>query len=335
MLSDGAWNEMLAELRALGGTAENVCLEQGQLGRGLFPRDRTKPIQLHVPKNLLVPGEAMSIQDGALRVKADLNLGSRERAFLNHYQDVLGWGGDGRAEVERMFGLAAGLPAGLRHDLLIEHRCGSWFEEPNDDLIQAMYLGARCISFEGRTTVMPFIELANHGHATDYVFRDGIALEGAFSGEVLVNYSPLDPYGFFLGWGFPADEPAALSIDLIGNIGAASLHIERIFKSSQKIQRAWLPKLSESQGAPVLDFLMIGNRQYPRLAKGIFHSLMRNAGFAGVEEAFDMIHHVNQQHFVGLLLALEGHNQPMARILRRMAKYQLTSMSFCYGVRAI
>jgi hypothetical protein len=217
----------------------------------------------------------------------------------------------------------------------VEHRCGSWFEDPTEELIRTTYLGSRSISFQGRTTVMPFIELANHGHATDYVMRDGLTLEGVFAGEVLVNYAPLDPYGFFRGWGFVAEQPAAVSIDLLGNIGAVPLHVARVFKSSKEIQRAWLPQLSNGPAQPMLDFLLIGNRQYPRLAKGIFYRLMRDAGFSAVEEAFDMIHHVNQQHFLGLLMALEGQDQPMARMLRRMARYQLGSMSFCYGVRAI
>jgi hypothetical protein len=152
---------------------------------------------------------------------------------------------------------------------------------------------------------------------------------------VLASYSPLDSYGFFLGWGFVTEQPIALSIDLSGHIGASPLHVERIFKPSPETQRAWVPRLSTDRGEPVVDFLMIGNRRYPRLAKGIFYRLMADAGFSSVEEAFDMIHHVNQQHFLDLISALEGYDQPLVRMLRKMALCQLKAMSFCYGVRAI
>ena len=259
---------MLDELRALGGAAENICLRQGPLGRGLFSIDPAKPVHLHIPKNLLIPCEDMVLERGALRVGPGANVGPRERAFLDGYQSKLGWGDGGGAEIARMFEMARTLPAELRHELLTQHRCGSWFEEPTDELMRELYLGARCITFEQRTTVMPFIELANHGETTEFVFRDGIALEGMFSGEVLASYSPLDSYGFFLGWGFVTEQPIALSIDLTGHIGASPLHVERIFKPSPETQRAWLPRLSTDRGEPVVDFLMIGNRRYPRLRQG-------------------------------------------------------------------
>ena len=48
MNSDGAWNEMLDEFRALGGVAENIRLGHGVFGRGLFPIDPAKPIRIVV-----------------------------------------------------------------------------------------------------------------------------------------------------------------------------------------------------------------------------------------------------------------------------------------------
>ena len=62
---------------------------------------------------------------------------------------------------------------------------------------------------------------------------------------------------------------------------------------------------------------------------------MRDAGYAGFAESFDLIHHVNQPHFVNLLMAVDGIDLPIGRTLRAMAHYQLRAMSFCYGVREI
>ena len=35
-----SWDDMIAEFRALGGTADNIVQAKGPLGRGIFPIDR-------------------------------------------------------------------------------------------------------------------------------------------------------------------------------------------------------------------------------------------------------------------------------------------------------
>jgi len=47
-----AWHDMLTVFRALGGTADNICLRHGERGRGIFPVDPGRPIAIHIPENL-------------------------------------------------------------------------------------------------------------------------------------------------------------------------------------------------------------------------------------------------------------------------------------------
>src|SRR5215472_16098366 len=90
--NDG-WDTMLAEFRALGGTAENVVLRQGPRGRGVFPLDPAEPVRLCVPPNLIVRAEDTEIWDGRLVVKASAaTVGARERAFFDNYQRDFSWG---------------------------------------------------------------------------------------------------------------------------------------------------------------------------------------------------------------------------------------------------
>ena len=77
-----AWEELLDEFRALGGTADNVRLGYGEYGRGLFPVDPAKPVAVRIPDNLLVPAEDMIFTGGALRVGPKAKTGERERAWL-------------------------------------------------------------------------------------------------------------------------------------------------------------------------------------------------------------------------------------------------------------
>src|SRR5690348_219316 len=81
MNTDSAWNEMLDEFRALGGVAENIRLGHGAFGRGLFPIDPAKPIEISIPENLLVSSSHVDIENGVFRVSSESAVGARERAF--------------------------------------------------------------------------------------------------------------------------------------------------------------------------------------------------------------------------------------------------------------
>jgi hypothetical protein len=334
-MNDRAWQDMLEEFRSLGGTADNVCLREGIYGRGLFPVDPAQPVAIRIPDNLLIDMSEATFEDGRFRVAPGSKVGARERAFLETYENDLSWGGGGRAEIEKIFEQAQALPAELRHDLETEYHCGPWFGAVSPSLVQEKFLGSRCISYKDRTVVMPIIELANHGEGAGYETTNDVALTGTFPGEVLVRYSNADSFGVFLSWGFAAEQPQAMSVALNGNIGQTPLKIGRDLGDLQPNERAWIPKLTKGPGGAELTFLVIGNRRYPRLCKGIFYKTMRDAGFSGFEEAFDTIQHVNRMNFLGLLAALEDVTGPMVQTLRRMARYQLQTMSFSYGVRAI
>ena len=71
------WNELLEEFRALGGTAENIRLGQGEFGRGLFPIEQGKPVAIHIPDNLLVPVSDWVSDGGAPRVGPKAKTGER------------------------------------------------------------------------------------------------------------------------------------------------------------------------------------------------------------------------------------------------------------------
>jgi len=334
MQDDRAFQEMLDEFRALGGTADNIRLGNGALGRGLFPIDPAKPVLIHIPENLLIDSADASFENGLFRLVASSSAGARERAFLEDYENRFSWAG-GRDQIEQVFDAAQALSPELRHELATEHRCGAWFGEPTPEHIQKQFLGSRCISYKDRTVIMPIIELANHGASLSYAPSDGLRLSGTVVDEVLVRYSDIDSYGMFLSWGFTCEQPQAMSIALRGNIGPSRLHIDRVIGDLKPGQRVFMPRLSKVADGVDLDFLVIGNRQYPRLCRGIFYKLMRDAGMTGVEEAFDVIEHVNRTHFLGLIAALEDVEGAMARTLRQMARLQLQTMSYSFGVRAV
>jgi len=335
MQDDRDFQQMLVEFRALGGIADNVRLGEGALGRGLFAVDPAQPVRLHVPESLLLDSGKAVLENAKLAAAPDAPLGGRERQFLEEYHARFSWGAHGREEVERIFEEAAKLPQSLRTALAEEFHCGSWFRPHTEAEVFRQLLNSRHFSYHGRSVLMPVLDLANHGHTLRFEMEDGITIQGRADDEVLVRYSDADSYGLFQAWGFAAEQPQAMSIVLSGNVGDRKIRIGRELDDLKSSGRLWVPRMEQSDDVLELDYLMNGNRQYPRLCKGIFYALMREAGMEGFEEAFDRIQQVNQMHFLRLLDALEGVSGPLVQSLRRMARMQLQTMSFSFGVRAL
>lgn len=326
---------MLDEFRALGGTAENIRLGQGALGRGVFPIDPAKPVVVHVPENLLIDCSDVVFENGALRLRADADVGDRERSWLEHYQAALSWGDEGAAEVRRIFEAAQALPAELRKELCDRFQCGLWFDNMTDEAVQHQFLTSRGINYHDREVLMPLVELINHGAGPEIGLVNGVMVRGIFPGEVLYRYSDMDSFGFFWSWGFVIERPMAFCLEMSGKVESTTLRIDRAFPPVKPGEKSWMPPLHQDGSGVSLDHLLIGSVQYPRLPRGIFQKTMREGGFSALEEPFDVIRYVNNLHFLDLLKALDGIDAPIARSLRTMAHHQLHAMAYCYGHREI
>ena len=334
-MSDRAWQEMLAEFRALGGTADNICLRDGPNGRGIFPVDTAKPVAIRIPPNLLLDTRDAEFAAATFRVAASSKAPARERAFFEAYENRFAWGGGGRAEIERIFAEAQALPETLRHTLKSEYECGEWFDPPTESLIADRFINSRCLRYPDRKVIMPIVELANHGVGPSCsITPAGIAFQGKFEGEVVAKYADFDPHGVFATWGFAYEQPQAFSMALGGKVGGRMVQIGRDLGSLPPALEYWIPAMSADTEGARLQFLMIGNRRHPRLCKGIFYKLMRQAGLSGFEDAFETMQHANRMHFLKLLALLEQAEGPMVQTLRRMARFQLQAMSYCYGAKA-
>lgn len=335
-MSDRAWEEMLDEFRALGGTADNIRLAEGVHGRGIFPVDPSKPVAIRIPDNLLLDTKDAIFVGGEFRVGPNAAIGLREALFLQNYENRFSWGGGGRAEIARTMEQAQDLPSELRRTLTDEHNCGDWFKDASDGLVERKFLESRCVHYKGRVVVMPIVELLNHDPAgPHYETQHGVAVHGTFSGEVLARYSDMDPHGIFANWGFACEQPQAFSHALKSNRSEGAVEIGRDLSGLSPKTQFWIPDVSKSDAGIKLQFLMMGNQKYPRMAKGIFHKLMREAGSKNVEETFDLIQHANLRDVARLLAAVEKAHGPMAETLRRVARFQLQALSWCFGVREL
>jgi hypothetical protein len=335
--SAAAWEDLLAEFRRLGGVAENIVLGRGSFGRGLFPRNPGKPFLLRLPDNLLFPIEDIKFSDNHIRIREAAGIGAAERDFFGRYQAAFSWGGGGEAESARFIAMLDALPREVRTMLITYLQMGDFLEEDRADRTQKRFLQSRMIYWNKRSVLMPLIELANCG-TEGIVYGDGpdghLQIEGETRGEILVNYGPHDSLDMFRSYGFPSARPRAYSLPIKTKAGSMGVRIG--WNTAAKTKRAdfWVPEMKIKGDEIVLSHLILGNAIAPRLPRGIFCALMKEAGVArGVDEAFDRILFANRQRYLELIEALEPLRGEMVGMLRATAHFQLEAMTHCIGTR--
>jgi hypothetical protein len=322
---------MLAEFRALGGIAENVLLKEGHYGRGLFPKDPSKPISVRIPDTLLLDHKYVEFRDNTFRVAASAPIGGRERAFLENYEREFSWP-VGRREIENVLDIMQEGSPELRELLKKSYYGYRWVAEPTPETIQQRFLESRVIHYKDADVIMPIVELANHGHDTGYEIGDGVGLSGTFSGEILVNYQLCDPLQIFGKWGFASDsEFFALSMHL--KVEQAGLVIGREDPKPRQERKPFLPTPTVEGGKIKLPYLLLGHKGQPGLPKANFVQTMRDAGRlrGEAESLFDLIQHVNRMHMLQLFAVCEDAPPRLGHLLRRVARFQMEAMSNSLG----
>jgi hypothetical protein len=329
------WDDMLDEFRVLGGTADNLCLKEGRFGRGLFPCDKSKPIEARVPDALLVDTRYISFEGDEFRLSPEAPVGPRERAFLEAYQRDFSWG-VARFQTGELLRLLADAPPELRKLLDDPFGAGAWLRGPTTQAVRERYFGTRHIIYKGRDVLMPVVELANHGHLALCKRDDGISIAGTFEGEILTRYSSTDALDIFNNWGFAsADEPLALSLRMTIESEAGDIVIERGAISYDPARRPFFPDVKIEGRRITLSYMMLGHRNFPRLAKGNFYRIMRDAGRGSIEETFDGIARANRAQFLNLMAVSEDAEPALGRLVRDMARHQLGAMSHAVGTREV
>jgi len=325
-----AWDEMLDEFRALGGTADNVRLGEGRFGRGLFPCDPSKPVKVHIPDSLLVEVGYIRFDNDTFRLRPDTPVGARERVFLENYQRDFSWG-VARQYTHDLLQMMHEAPTELRELLSTPFGIDIWLENPTLKSVQQSYFASRRIQYKNKHVIMPIVELANYGRTAQYELEDGVGISGQFDGEILALYMFSDVLEVFKYWGFASEEEfiaLSLPMGLEGKAGFIKIGKEAVDNPDRD---PFFPHVSVEGDRVALSYLMLGHKRYPRLAKGIFYRIMRDAGRTDAAETFDKIQHINRTQLHKLIAASEHAAAPLGRLLRHVARLQLEIMSCCVG----
>jgi hypothetical protein len=323
------WEDMLEEFRALGGTADNVCLREGRYGRGLFPIHQSKPVKVRIPESLLVESKHVSVVNGNFSVDAAAPVGAREKSFLENYEREFSWG-MAHHETEGLLQMFHAAPAELRELLRSPFNLDPWLAGPTLEAVWERFLTSRIIQYKDKGVIMPIVELANHGRASNYDLEDGVGLSGVFEEEVLVLYNHCDPLRVFQHWGFVSRiEVFALSLSF--GIKQANLLIRRRDLKFEKGRNPFVPDVQKEAGETVLPYLLLGHRLHPRIPRGIFNRIGPEAGVEDAAELFDRILDTNCTQFLRLAELSETAAPRLGRLLRSLAYEQLKLISSHFG----
>jgi hypothetical protein len=331
-----SWDEMLEAFRALGGVADNVVMQNGPRGRGLFPANPDEPVRVFAPENLLFPVSDLEFIGGRLKLKDSARADPIERSFFERYQETFSWGGGGRAECATFLARLSAVPSSLQDSINEDLRLEAFFEGEKGatNRTESRFLGTRMIMRRERFVVTPVLELANH--APDGPLLDlklGAELNGTFPEEVRFRYAVTDPIGVFTSWGFASPEATAFSLPMALKIGERKLVIQRNLGQATAGGKFRPPVVARDGDTVTLSHLMLGSRGFPKLAKTHFYAAMKDVGDTDAEGVFDSIAHHNRTRFLNVLELLDDRPGDLVREMRRMARYQLKAMSYCLGER--
>ena len=330
------WDDLLEEFRSFGGRAENVVQREGPFGLGLFPINPAEPVELMVPKGLLVPADNVALINGEAVIRDDSAFPAGYGAWFRRYQATYSWGAEGEASVTRFETGLQQLPPDIRNTLQNLKLYAPEERLPTDNARDNMlrrFLNSRCLGRDGRLFVMPIVELVNHSPAAsnwDTQPDGGVAVSGRRNGEVLVKYSNADPLRRLMSYGFNVLEPLAFSLFV------------RFPYNGQPVVvhggggRYWFQPTTIEQvgGRLVIHQPLLGFQNGPRLPQTLFLSACRAIPNLNGRELFERLHRANTMALVELLRKLEHVRSDTADMIRHGCFNQLISLSHHVGHRS-
>ncbi|HTV92874.1 MAG TPA: hypothetical protein VMG98_09180 [Verrucomicrobiae bacterium] len=334
------WDELLDEYRALGGIAENVRLDSGPFGRGIFPIEPGKPMTLRTPPALHVPVSDIRVRDGRMTAGAT-RIDARALAFFEAYEAYFGWGAGGLEATWELQDAWHTLPdevAGYIRAMGTLDDPDRRFAAPSVEVCMHDFLSERKFGEGSHVSIVPLIDLVNHSsYVPTYTLEGGLGVRGTFDGEVFVRYNRSDPWGLMTQYGFAATSPVAYSVSItVGLPRSNKLVIARDIDSVSTVGALQFPTLETTGDTITLSHLPLGFETAKDLPRAMFRKMLDSRVTAvEADYIFDGIQHYNRTLFLKLLLILRKYDAPLVRTLEEAAIDQLESLSACVGARPL
>ena len=330
------WRELVEEFISFGGTADNVIQREGSLGLGLFPIDPSKPVELHVPDQLLVATDNLELREGAIVLKDASDYPKGFGDWYQRFQADYSWGAEAQDSIRTFEEGLKSLPErtqNLLRSLGIANIEGRYPEAKKEQDIFNRFLTTRRIKRNEQTWLMPMIELVNHSPRKPSwgMNENGITVKGTFDGEILVRYSVADPLRRLFQYGFNCREPHGFSIR------TQIKHRDNtiVVKGMVNYKPLRLPTMHVNGNEIIFDSTMLGSMDQPRAPRSIFRKALAHIEGVNPDEIFDQIAHRNRLALVQLLREIASLEGRAVQMIREACWDQLISIGFHIGSREI
>ena len=225
------FQNLLEQFIELGGTAENICLRKGELGRGIFPLNSLRRAKIITPKNLLIDRGDVCVSRDEIYVKDSSRFSSKEKKFIETNYNYA-WKGGGNDCSAEFLNYVSGMPEPVKSQLL---DCGfidsaslnSCLDEKG---VLKRFFDERVVRFEDKSVLAPIWDLVNHSSFAPSIRVSpyGVETPPIEPGleEILHKYSEKNsPIGMWKKYGFACDCVFAYSVPFNIDIGTQALAI--------------------------------------------------------------------------------------------------------------
>ena len=202
------FQDLVDSFISLGGVAENICLRDGALGRGIFPVDPLRRVKIVTPKSLLIDRNHIGICHGEIRLIDANKFTLKEKEFIELNYNFA-WKGCGSACSAEFLSFILMMPESVKSQLLA---CEFIDKEMlisclDESRILKRFIDERAVDFEGKSVLASIWDFVNHSSFAAPLRISPYGVETPpmepCSGEILFKYSGKNsPMSMWKKYGF-------------------------------------------------------------------------------------------------------------------------------------
>ena len=226
------FQEILGRYIELGGIAENICLREGEHGRGIFPVDPFHYAKILTPKNLLISRDDLCISRDCIYVNSSSGYSWKEKEFIESNYNYA-WRDGGNDCAAEFLKYVSTIPESVKNQLLIFGFIDKKLLNscPDEKGIFKRFIDERVVGFEGKAVLAAVWDFVNHSSFAQPLRVTPYGVETPLiepsSDEILHKYSAGNSsISIWKKYGFACDCIVAYSIPFQINLDSKVLTIK-------------------------------------------------------------------------------------------------------------